>query len=71
MNKILNSSKIFFKTTALKSSSSFHHSIRAKSSNLIRIIDDNEYNLRRIVMSNEKQRNSLGIQRMREIKPNF
>lgn len=71
MNKILNSSKIFFKTTALKSSSSSHHSIRAKSSNLIRIIDDNEYNLRRIVMSNEKQRNSLGIQRMREIKPNF
>jgi hypothetical protein len=46
----------FLKTTGLI----LNQSIR-NNSNLIKIVDENAFNLRRIIMCNEKQRNSLGI----------
>jgi hypothetical protein len=46
----------FLKTTGLI----LNQSIR-NNSNLIKIVDENAFNLRRIIMCNEKQCNSLGI----------
>lgn len=45
----------FLKTTGLI----LNQSIR-NNSNLIKIVEENAFNLRRIIMCNEKQRNSLG-----------
>ena len=62
MNKLL-SVKLILNNFKTNSSNVFVRN----NSNLVKVIDDEKFQLRRIVMSNVKQRNSLGVEMIQSL----